>query len=446
MYAYDVAVIGGGPAGMMAAGRAAECGARVVLLEKNASLGKKLLITGGGRCNVTNAEFDTNVFLAKFKEAAKFLFSPFSQLDVQGTLEFFHSHGMPTKVEAENRVFPVSDSAQSVWDVLVGYMRAGGVRVMPDAEVMGFETREGKISGVQLRGGRVLRAKSYVLATGGKSHPETGSTGDGFRFLYELGHTIFEPHSALVPVRIRESWASNLSGVSFPEAKLTVFQRGEKVESQKGKLLFTHFGLSGPLALNTSRTIGEYLRLGMVTLSVDIFPHKDFGEIDREIQTAFASRKNRQIRNALDGVVVPRLVPVVLALSDIDPHMPVHSVSREARQTLVRTLKDMRMTVRGLLGDDKSIVTSGGVALEEIDFKTMCSRRFPNLFLVGDLLDIDRPSGGYSLQLCWTTGFVAGSAAAGNMKCYLSSVLGRKGSNLCMSRRVGMPYRLATPQ
>ncbi len=160
MLAYDVVVIGGGPAGMMAAGRAAECGARVVLLEKNTSLGKKLLITGGGRCNVTNAEFDTNVFLAKFKDAAKFLFSPFSQLDAQGTLEFFHSHGMPTKVEAENRVFPVSDSAQSVWDVLVSYMRSGGVCVMSDAEVSGFEITEGEISGVQLRSGRMLRAKS----------------------------------------------------------------------------------------------------------------------------------------------------------------------------------------------------------------------------------------------------------------------------------------------
>ncbi|MFZ1735956.1 MAG: NAD(P)/FAD-dependent oxidoreductase [Candidatus Moraniibacteriota bacterium] len=416
MHTYDVVVIGGGPAGMMAAGRAAECGARVVLLEKNASLGKKLLITGGGRCNVTNAEFDTNVFLAKFKDAAKFLFSPFSQLDVQGTLEFFHSHGMSTKVEAENRVFPVSDSAQSVWDVLVAYMRSSGVCVMSDAEVTGFEINEGRISGVQLRNGRVLRAKSYVLATGGKSHPETGSTGDGFRFLRELGHTIVEPRSALVPIRLGDPWVRSLSGVSLEGVKVTVFLNGKKIETQEGKLLFTHFGVSGPLALNMSQTVGKCLHRGEVVLSMDLFPHSNSDEIDRRVQELFENQKNKQVKNSLDGFLAPLLIPVILRLATIPLETPVHSVSRVSRLALVRIVKDLRLIVSGLLGEDRAVVTSGGVALEEVDFKTMRSRLYPNFHLVGDILNINRPSGGYSLQLCWTTGFVAGGAAAGNSK------------------------------
>lgn len=422
---YDVTVIGGGPAGMMAAGRAAECGARVVLLEKNTSLGAKLLITGGGRSNVTNAEFDRNIFLGKFKDAAKFLFSPFSRFGVQDALDFFHAHGMPTKIEAEKRVFPASDSAQSVWDALVGYMRQGSVTVLSGMEVAGMEVEDGHISGIRLKNGDTLRAHSYILATGGQSHPETGSTGDGFRWLEKIGHRIVESRPSLVPLRVREEWVHSLSGVSFPEAKLTVFQNDKKQDeksislprkafpSRQGKILFTHFGLSGPLVLNMSRDISEFLQYGEVTVSIDLFLHMNIGELDTEVQGLFAPNKNKQIKNSLDGFVAPLLVPVLLGLAGIDPEKPVHSVSREERLALVRLLKDLRMTVTGLLGEDKAIVTSGGVALEEVDFKNMRSRLYPNLYLVGDILNIDRPSGGYSLQLCWTTGYVAGIAAAG---------------------------------
>ncbi|MFZ2300202.1 MAG: aminoacetone oxidase family FAD-binding enzyme [Candidatus Moraniibacteriota bacterium] len=417
---YDVAVIGGGPAGMMAAGRAAQCGARVVLLEKNLSLGAKLLITGGGRSNVTNAEFDRNVFLGKFRNASKFLFSPLATFGVQDTLDFFHSHGMPTKIEAEKRVFPVSDSAQSVWDALVRYMRQGSVTVLAGMEVTGIDAADGQISGIRLKNGDTVNASAYILATGGKSRPETGSTGDGFRWLHSIGHTTIEPRPSLVPLRVRELWAHSLSGVSFPEAKLTVFQNdkeqgNKKVQafpSRRGKILFTHFGLSGPLVLNMSRDISEFLQYGEVTVSLDLISHMNIGEIDKQIQSLFAPNKNKQIKNSLEGFVAPLLVPVLLRLASIDPEKPVHSVSRAERIALVRLLKDLRMTVIGLLGEDKAIVTSGGVALEEVDFKHMRSRLYPNLYLVGDVLNIDRPSGGYSLQLCWTTGYVAGTAAA----------------------------------
>lgn len=422
---YDVAVIGGGPAGMMAAGRAAECGARVVLLEKNNSLGAKLLITGGGRSNVTNAEFDRNIFLEKFKDASKFLHSPLATFGVQDALDFFHSHGMPTKIEAEKRVFPVSDSAQSVWDALVQYMREGSVTVLSGMEVAGIDAADGQISGIRLKNGDTVNANAYILATGGKSRPETGSTGDGFRWLHEIGHMVVEPRPSLSPLRVRESWARECSGVSFADAKLTVFQNDKKQDekiaslprkafpSRSGKILFTHFGLSGPLVLNMSRDISEFLQYGEVIVSIDLFPRMNIGELDTEAQALFVPNKNKQIKNSLEGLVAPLLVLVLLRLASIDPEKPVHSVSREERLALVRLLKDLRMTVTGLLGEDKAIVTSGGVALEEVDFKNMCSRLYPNLYLAGDILNIDRPSGGYSLQLCWTTGYVAGTAAAG---------------------------------
>ena len=410
---YDVLVIGGGPAGMMAAGRAAECGARVLLLEKNASLGVKLLITGGGRSNVTNAEFDRNIFLGKFKDATKFLFSPLSRFGVQDTLDFFEKHGMPTKIEAEKRVFPVSNSAQSVWDVLVGYMRQGKVVVRSNAEVASLETKEGRVIGVRLKSGEVVEAESYILATGGKSRPETGSTGDGFRFLKRIGHTVIKPNPALVPLRVRETWVHSLSGMSLSEAKITVFQNGKKQESKSGKILFTHFGLSGPLALNMSKGIGEFLQYGEVTISVDLMPKVSVGDLDKQVQALFEGQKNKQVKNSLDGFVQALCIPVILGLANIDGETPVHSVSREERRALVHIVKNLPLTVIGLLGEDKAIVTSGGVALEEVDFQSMRSRLYPNLYIVGDVLNIDRPSGGYSLQLCWTTGFVAGSAASG---------------------------------
>lgn len=408
---YDVVVIGGGPAGMMAAGRSAECGARVLLLEKNATLGKKLLITGGGRSNVTNAEFDRTRFLAKFKENAKFLFSPFTQFGVEETLDFFHTRGMPTKVEAENRVFPISDTAQSVWDVLVAYMAEGGVTVRSLAPVTGFAVRDKAIVGIMLADDMVIEAKRYILATGGKSRPETGSTGDGFVWLAQIGHTIMESAAALVPVAIREEWVRALSGVSAADVKLTVLQNNKKQVSRRGKILFTHFGISGPLVLNMSKDIGESLKYGMVEIALDFYPSLDAGAVDRKVQAIFMENQNKQIKNGLDGLMTTLLASALIRLSNIDPEKPVHSVTREERLVLVRLLKDMRMTVQGLLGVEKAVVTSGGVALPEIDFKTMQSRLHPNLYIVGDLLNIDRPSGGYSLQLCFTTGYVAGTVA-----------------------------------
>ncbi len=408
---FDVVVIGGGPAGMMAAGRAAECGASVVLLEKNTRLGEKLLISGGGRCNLTNADPDLHNFLAKYKKAAKFLYSPFSKFGVVETLRFFHDRNMQTKVEPGNRVFPMSDRSQSVFDVLEGYMKEGGVIVRPSSSVTSIQASNGLIKGVALSDGTVILGKRYILATGGKSHPETGSTGDGFRWLRAIGHTIIDPDPSLVPIRVKESWIRELSGISFEDVKLSIFQGGKKQGSNRGKLLFTHFGLSGPLVLNMSKDIGESLKYGETEVSVDFFPTLDVKKIDEKIQGIFSEHLNKQIKNVLREIVVPLLVPVLIRLSGIDPEKEVNSITKEERLALVKLLKDFRLQVDGLLGPEKAIVTSGGVALQEVDFKSMQSRLYPNLFLVGDILDIDRPSGGYSLQLCWTTGYVAGESA-----------------------------------
>lgn len=412
MERYDVIVIGGGPSGMMAAGRAAECGARVLLLEKNTSLGVKLLLTGGGRCNVTHAEFDRNILLGHYGEAAKFLFSSFAEFGVEDTLEFFHERGMPTKVEAEERVFPKSDQAKSVLDVLTAFMQEGRVRVAYGKSVAGLDVASGKIHHVRLIDKTIVRGDSFILATGGTSRPETGSTGDGFHWLRHIGHTVLDPRPALVPLRVRESWVSALSGINLEDAALAILQNEKKKKVTRGKLLFTHFGLSGPLALNLSQIIGEHLHAGEVFISIDPLPGRTLESLDEEIQTRLAAERKKFIKNSLDKIITPRLVPIVLQLAHINPETLSHHVTRKERLALAHAMKHIPLTIIGLLDEKKAIGTGGGVALKEVDFKNMRSKLFSNLFLVGDVLNINRPSGGYSLQLCWTTGFIAGTRAA----------------------------------
>lgn len=407
--AWDAVVIGGGPAGMMAAGRAAELGARVLLIEKNPSLGKKLLITGGGRCNLTNAETDVRRLLAKYKENAKFLFSPFSRWSVAETLEFFNSRGMPTKEEAEQRIFPKSDSAQSVWDVLVQYLQEGGVQIRTESPASGLIATENLIQSVVTANGEEIRARNFVIATGGTSRPETGSTGDGFRWLRELGHTVQNPRASLVPLAIKNDWVKRLSGLSLDEINISTFQNESRQSSAHGKILFTHFGVSGPTILNMSGEIGELLKYGEVAISLDLFPKVDSGALDRKLQLIIGENINKRLKNTLKSLIPAALAREVIEISDIDPETPCHSITRESRKKLVELLKDLRVDVEDLLGLDKAIISDGGVDLREIEFSSMTSKLYTNLYLIGDILNINRPSGGYSLQLCWTTGHVAGS-------------------------------------
>lgn len=408
---WDVLVVGGGPAGMMAAGRAGELGARVLVIEKNETLGKKLLITGGGRCNVTNSEFDTRKLLEKFKDSDKFLFSAFSQHSVTETLDFFHTRGMETKVEKELRTFPVSNSAQSVWDVLMRNMKKNNVEILSNSPVIEIVREENSIVGIKLKNKKIIRGRSIIIATGGTSRPETGSTGDGYQWLKNIGHAVVEPTSSLVPVTLKDPWVKRLAGVSLSDIKITIFQNNEKQGVSKGKILFTHVGLSGPTILNISKDIGELLKYGDVTLSLDLLPSEDYSTLNSKLQELFKEHDKKKFQNALSNLVPSAIAPVVVELSAIDKDKQCNSITREERLALVNLLKGIPMQAKGLLGVEKAIITSGGVELSEVDFKTMRSRLYPNLYLVGDILNIDRPSGGYSLQLCWTTGYVAGTWA-----------------------------------
>jgi predicted Rossmann fold flavoprotein len=407
---YDILVIGGGPAGMMAAARAGELGARVLLVEKNPSLGKKLLITGGGRCNILHAEFDTHALVAKYGKKGKSLYSTFAQFDAQATWDFFESRALALKIEAEKRAFPVSDKAEDVHRTMLQYLRDSNVEIRTHCCITGIESSGGMITKVDHTSGHLV-AKNYIIATGGKSRPETGSTGDGFAWLRALGHSITEPEAALVPITLRNPWVAQLAGISLKDVKITIWQGTTKHESAVGKMLFTHTGLSGPLVLNMSKRIGELLKTGPVTLSLDLFPKIDSGTLDRKLLDVFARSKNKMIKNNIGEITQPRLAQTILTLAGIDPALPLHQLTRDDRMTFAALLKDLPMAVSGLLGTDKAVVTGGGVDLKEVEFKTMRSKKYRNLFLAGDILDFDRPSGGFSLQICWTTGYVAGSSS-----------------------------------
>jgi predicted Rossmann fold flavoprotein len=294
--------------------------------------------------------------------------------------------------------------------------------VQNNSPVKGFVKKEtsektdnakaGEIEAIEIKNGELVYAKRFVLATGGKSRPETGSTGDGFVWLKSLGHTITEPSASLVPIAIKDEWVKKLQGVPLENVKISVFQFGKKQTTKKGKILFTHFGLTGPTVLNMSKNIGELLGYGEVELSIDILPALDYGQLNLKLQEIFAQEATKKFKNSLKSLVPASVAPVIVELSGINPDITCNNVSREERLHLVQLFKDVRIKVEGLLGVDKAIVTSGGVALNEVDFRTMQSLLFDNLYLVGDILDIDRPSGGFSLQLCWTTGYVAGTSAA----------------------------------
>ena len=411
---WDVVVIGGGPAGMMAAGHLGNAGLKVVLLEKNPSFGRKLLITGGGRCNVTNAEFGTKKLLAKYGTAGKYLASPFAAWDSQATIDFFEQRGVPIKVETEKRAFPLSNRAQSVHDMLTLYMKAGGVSIKTNAQVKRLEKVDSRISAVILKDGTKIEGRNFVLATGGKSRPETGSTGDGFIWASKLGHKVSTSNAALVPISVHDTWVKRLAGVSLKDVKVTVIQDGEKQESMVGKILFTHEGLSGPAILNLSRSIGELSEYGAVQLEIDLLPELGYEKVNEGLQELFKTEHLKKLKNALRGFVPSALVESLLDISKIDGETACNSVKRDDRITLSKLVKHVPVSVKGLLGLEKAVVTSGGISLDEIDTKTFVSRRFPNLYIIGDILDISRPSGGYSLQLCWTSAFVAAKQIINN--------------------------------
>ncbi len=407
---YDVIVIGGGASGMMAAGRAAERGKRVLLLEKNSGLGAKLKITGGGRCNITNAEEDKQTLLVYYGEAKPFLHSAFSQFGVKDTFSFFESRGLPLVTQTRKRVFPKTERAVDVFRVLEKYLKQGKVEVRTGANVKRIETLDGHIGSVIVNGEK-LTAFSFILATGGKSHPETGSTGDGFLWLSVLGHTVKEPTPTIVPFAVQDEWVKKLSGVSLPAVRINFFLEEKRKISLKGDVLCTHFGLSGPLILNAAGDVADLLHAGAVTARIDVYPQEDIGSLNKRITAVFDANKNKTLKNIWNEIAPVSTGDALLPLlAGINPSTKVHSITKEQRRMIVDLLKALPVTITGLMGYDRAVVADGGLSLKEIDTRTMRSKKYANLYVTGDLLDISRPSGGYSLQLCWTTGYVAGSS------------------------------------
>jgi len=413
---YDVAIIGGGPSGMMAAGRAGELGAKVVLLEKNNSLGRKLLLTGKGRSNLTRAEFNPKELIKKYGKKGDFLLYPLSIFGVKETIEFFEKKGLKTKTERGKRIFPETGKASDVLNILIAHLKKGGVKIMTKVKVEKILKDKNRIVKIILKDNREISAKNYLICTGGKSYPGTGSTGDGYQWAKELDHTVTKLRPALVPLKIKENWPKEAQGLSLKNVELTVFQNNKKKDSRFGEMLFTHFGISGPIVLDLSSKIGELLEKGEVKLVLDLKPALDFQTLDKRGQTDFSKYSNKLFRNSLSDLLPQKLIPIIIELSGINPEKKVNEITRQERQRLVKLLKGLVMTVDSLLGFRTAIVTSGGVSLREIDSKTMKSKLIENLFFAGEIIDLHGPSGGYNLQLCWSTGYLAGQTVANVVK------------------------------
>lgn len=407
---WDVIIIGGGASGMMAGAISSARGKSVLILEKNKDVGEKLKITGGGRCNITNKEYDIKKFLKNYGKAEPFLHSPFSIFSAKDTFTYFESLGLPLVVQARNRVFPETEKAYDVYKVLKNELIKNKVVTKNNTEVKDIFTKGDEVTGVETNKG-VFYAKSFVLATGGTSHPETGSTGDGFTFLKKLGHSVKDPTPSVVPIEVSDKWVHVLAGVSLSFMKITFFLEEKKQFSKTGKVLFTHFGLSGPLILNSASSIGALLQAGLVTAFIDMYPDTDLGSLEDRIIKVFDNNKNKTFRNILKEIIPDGTMKGILMLLDfIDLDIKVHSITKETRKKLVQLLKALPVHITNLMGYDRAVVVDGGVTLREIDTKNMQSKLYKNLYITGDLLDINRPSGGYGLQICWTTGYVVGTS------------------------------------
>ncbi len=406
----DIAVIGGGPAGMMAAGTAAAHGADVVLIEKNRRPGRKLLLTGKGRCNITNAAPDIRGFLEQFGKKGKYLHSLLHAFSVEDTISFFTGRGLAIKIERGNRVFPESDSAADVLRVLQEYMKEHGVRIHSGREILGMVRDNNHIASITSNEG-AIKARQYVLCTGGLSYPATGSTGAGLDFSRDLGHTVVEPRPSLVPVILREKWIGELEGLSLRNVSVCLIHDGKTIAEEFGEALFTSRGMSGPVIIDLSKAIGGLLP-ARLEFSIDLKPALNRKALDERVRRDFSDNPTRLFKNSLGRLLPASLIPVIVRLSGLDPQKSVSHITREERNGLVSLLKDLRATITGIEGFDKAIITAGGVSLDEIDMRTMRSRVIENLYFAGEIIDIDGPTGGYNLQVCWSTGYCAGLAAA----------------------------------
>ena len=408
----QVLVVGGGAAGMMAAICAAENGAAVTLLEPNERLGKKLNITGKGRCNVTN-NADLQTLLANVPRNGKFLYSAFSRFDGRDTMAFFEKLGVPLKTERGNRVFPVSDRAFDISGALEKRLRALKVKLVRDRAVAVL-MEDGALTGAAGEKG-TYSADAVILATGGVSYPATGSTGEGHRMAETIGHTVTPLQGSLVPLREKGNDCARMQGLSLRNVELTVFENNKKIYTDFGELLFTHFGLSGPLVLSASAHMRHFEKKSY-RLEIDLKPALDETALDKRLVSDFTKYANSDFVNALNDLLPQKMIPIIVERSNIDPRRKVHEITREQRRTLLQLLKHFSVEVAGLRPVTDAIITSGGIKISEINPTTMESKLVKGLYFAGELIDVDAYTGGFNLQIAWATGRAAGMAAAESTK------------------------------
>ncbi len=405
-----VLVIGAGAAGMMAAYGAALCGHQVTILEKNEKPGKKLFITGKGRCNITNAS-DADTMFASFIRNKKFMYSSFYTFDNQAVMDFFEMNGLPIKVERGNRVFPVSDHSSDVIKTLQKVLRENNVDVQYLTTATDLMIENGIVTGVkavQKNKQKTFLADSVICTCGGCSYPVTGSNGDGYKLAKQAGHKVTEIRPSLVPLVTKESYIKELQGLSLKNVTARLYAGNKKVYEEFGEMLFTHFGVSGPLILSASSVANDYLGKQDLKLEIDLKPALSKDQLDQRLQRDFTENINKAFKNAISGLLPSKLIPVIIQLSGIDEDRKVHSITKEERLYLVDLLKAFPGTVIGCRGYEEAIITRGGVSVKEINPSTMESKLVKGLYFAGEVLDLDALTGGFNLQIAWSTGYVAG--------------------------------------
>lgn len=406
----NVVIVGGGAAGMMAAISAAGAGHRVTIYEKNEKLGKKIFITGKGRCNITNA-CDTEELFQNVIHNPKFLYSSFYAFTNFDMMDFMEQNGCPIKTERGNRVFPVSDHSSDVIRALSMKLRDLGVEVCLHEEVEKVLSEDGHVTGILLKKGhRRVEADAVVVATGGLSYPTTGSTGDGYRFAKDLGHKVTDLSPGLVPFVVMEPVVKELQGLSLRNINVRILKEKKVLYEEFGEMLFTHFGVSGPVLLSASSYVADKLKKEPLTLSIDLKPALSAEQLDARILRDFEEMKNKQFKNALVHLLPAKMVPVIVDRSGIDPDKKVNEITREERHEIVAAVKDFRVTLTGLRDYKEAIITQGGVSVKEVNPSTMESKLVKGLYFAGEVLDLDAVTGGFNLQIAWSTGYLAGSS------------------------------------
>ncbi|WP_446899638.1 NAD(P)/FAD-dependent oxidoreductase [Clostridium sp. LBM24168] len=403
-----VIVIGGGPAGMMAA-LAASKNNNVLLIEKNEKLGKKMYISGKGRCNVTNAK-DISEFFDYIPGNADFLYSSLYKFTNQDTMNFFNRLNVKLKIERGDRVFPLSDKSSDIIRAMERKLKDDKVEILLNSAVKKFLCYANHIDSVQLLDGSIITGDYFILATGGKSYPQTGSTGDGYNMAKSLGHNITELRPSLVPIEIEESWVKNIQGLSLKNVRLDIKSSNDKVlYSEFGEMLFTHFGISGPIVLSGSRIVSSNLNKNKLKAIINLKPALSFEELDTRVQRDFTKFSNKNFKNSLDGLLPKKIISTIIDLCKIDPDKKINSITRNERRKLVYIIQNFTMHIKKLRPIEEAIVTSGGIDIREINPSNMCSKLIDNLYFAGEIIDVDGYTGGFNIQIALSTGFSAGN-------------------------------------